>query len=114
MAPGDGFELAAAAEPARVNVRNVPESACRTGGGPWSSELANSEFFGMWRDHPDIADSFQFSPEVRFRGWRRPLNGSHRYRRFGRVPLGIRGCAELARKHADRSVCNSPSLPSVK
>jgi len=34
-------------------------------------ELANSEFFGMWRNRPDIADSFRFAQDLRSRGWKR-------------------------------------------
>lgn len=34
-------------------------------------ELANSEFFGMWRNRSDIADSFRFAQDLRLRGWKR-------------------------------------------
>ena len=32
-------------------------------------KLANSEFFGMWRDREDISDSSQFARELREKGW---------------------------------------------
>jgi hypothetical protein len=34
-------------------------------------ELANSEFFGMWRDRADIEDSFEFARDLRSHGWKR-------------------------------------------
>ena len=34
-------------------------------------ELANSEFFGMWRDRADIVDSFRFAQDLRTQGWKR-------------------------------------------
>ena len=33
--------------------------------------LADSEFFGMWRDHPNITDSFKFARDLRSHGWKR-------------------------------------------
>jgi hypothetical protein len=35
-------------------------------------DLASSEFFGMWRDRTDIADSVEFARELRSRAWTRP------------------------------------------
>jgi len=43
------------------------ESACALG------DLANSEFFGMWRDRADIDDSFRFARKLRSEGWKRPV-----------------------------------------
>jgi hypothetical protein len=34
-------------------------------------ELADSEFFGMWRDRADIADNSQFARDLRSKGWKR-------------------------------------------
>ena len=34
-------------------------------------ELADSEFFGMWRDRDDIEDSVEFARRLREEGWRR-------------------------------------------
>ncbi len=34
-------------------------------------ELADSEFFGMWRDRPDITDSIGFARNLRSEGWKR-------------------------------------------
>ena len=34
-------------------------------------DLLNSEFFGMWRDRTDIADSLKFAEELRSQGWKR-------------------------------------------
>ena len=34
-------------------------------------ELADSEFFGMWQDRPDITDSAQFARDLRSEGWKR-------------------------------------------
>ncbi len=34
-------------------------------------DLANSEFFGMWRDRSDIEDSFEFARTLRSEGWKR-------------------------------------------
>lgn len=34
-------------------------------------ELADSEFFGMWRDRADIKDSFEFARDLRSQGWKR-------------------------------------------
>jgi hypothetical protein len=34
-------------------------------------ELANSEFFGMWRDREDIGDGTEFARELRSRAWKR-------------------------------------------
>jgi hypothetical protein len=34
-------------------------------------ELADSEFFGMWRDRADIKDSSEFARDLRSQGWKR-------------------------------------------
>ena len=34
-------------------------------------ELAQSEFFGMWRDRSDIGDSTEFARRLRNEGWSR-------------------------------------------
>ena len=34
-------------------------------------ELADSEFFGMWRDRTDIIDNSQFARDLRSEGWKR-------------------------------------------
>jgi hypothetical protein len=34
-------------------------------------ELADSEFFGMWRDRPDIKDSYEFAQHLRSQCWKR-------------------------------------------
>jgi hypothetical protein len=34
-------------------------------------DLANSEFFGMWRDRADIKDGIEFARELRSQGWKR-------------------------------------------
>ena len=34
-------------------------------------ELADSEFFGMWRDRADIKDSLEFARDLRSEGWKR-------------------------------------------
>lgn len=34
-------------------------------------ELAESEFFGAWRDRDDITDSVEFARRLRDEGWRR-------------------------------------------
>jgi len=34
-------------------------------------ELAGSEFFGMWRDRPDITDSIEYARTLRSEGWKR-------------------------------------------
>ena len=34
-------------------------------------ELAESEFFGVWKDRPDITDSLQFAHGLRSEGWKR-------------------------------------------
>ena len=34
-------------------------------------DLAESEFFGMWRDRDDIGDSQEFARKLREEGWRR-------------------------------------------
>jgi hypothetical protein len=34
-------------------------------------DLLNSEFFGMWRDRDDIADSVAFARHLRADGWSR-------------------------------------------
>jgi hypothetical protein len=41
-------------------------------GGPTLGDVANSEFFGMWRDRPDITDGPSFADDLRARGWKRP------------------------------------------
>ena len=56
------------AGPAEIVV--VVSSTAQAGGSTWG-ELANSEFFGMWRNRPDIADSFRFAQDLRSRGWKR-------------------------------------------
>ena len=35
------------------------------------SELADSEFFGMWRDRLDIDDGVEFARDLRSQGWKR-------------------------------------------
>ncbi len=35
------------------------------------SELADSEFFGMWRDRLDIDAGFEFARDLRSQGWKR-------------------------------------------
>lgn len=44
-----------------------PESSTPTFG-----DLLNSEFFGMWRDRADIADSAEFAGKLRAESWKRP------------------------------------------
>jgi hypothetical protein len=34
-------------------------------------QLADSEFFGMWRDRPDITNGAQFARDLRSKGWKR-------------------------------------------
>jgi hypothetical protein len=34
-------------------------------------DLLNSEFFGMWRDRPDIENSSEFARKLRSKGWKR-------------------------------------------
>ena len=34
--------------------------------------LLASEFFGMWRNRPDIADTFEFARQLRSEDWKRP------------------------------------------
>lgn len=36
-------------------------------------DLLNSEFFGVWRERTDIADSVDFAERLRIEGWRRGL-----------------------------------------
>ena len=36
-------------------------------------DLADSEFFGIWRDRPDIADSAQCAHDLRPEGWERSI-----------------------------------------
>ena len=38
---------------------------------PTLGDLANSEFFGMWRDRDDIEDSVGFAKTLRSEGWKR-------------------------------------------
>jgi hypothetical protein len=38
---------------------------------PTLGDLANSEFFGMWRDRDDIEDSVGFAETLRSEGWKR-------------------------------------------
>ena len=38
---------------------------------PTLGDLADSEFFGMWRDRSDIEDSLQFARRLRSEGWKR-------------------------------------------
>jgi len=38
---------------------------------PTLGSLLNSEFFGMWSDRTDIADSVEFARELRAQGWHR-------------------------------------------
>jgi hypothetical protein len=45
----------------------VPRGASTLG------ELADSEFFGIWRDRPDITDSAQFAHDLRSKGWERTV-----------------------------------------
>lgn len=35
------------------------------------AQLAQAEFFGMWKDRADIADSLRFAEELRTQGWKR-------------------------------------------
>lgn len=39
--------------------------------GPTLSSLAQSEFFGMWRDREDISDSAEFAQHLRTAAWSR-------------------------------------------
>lgn len=39
---------------------------------PTLGDLANSEFFGMWRDRSDIGDSLEFARQLRSDSWKRP------------------------------------------
>jgi hypothetical protein len=56
------------AGPAEIVV--VVSSSARTDGSTLE-ELADSEFFGMWRDRTDIADSLEFARHLRSEGWKR-------------------------------------------
>lgn len=38
---------------------------------PTLGDLAQSEFFGSWRDRQDITDSAEFATDLRKRGWKR-------------------------------------------
>ena len=49
-----------------VVVSSPAGSSARTLG-----DLASSEFFGMWRDRPDITDSSEFARQLRSEGWKR-------------------------------------------
>ena len=40
-------------------------------------DLRDSEFFGMWRDRPDIGVSANFARELRSEGWKRPTGWSY-------------------------------------
>lgn len=40
-------------------------------GGSTLGELAESKFFGMWRDRSDIADNSNFARDLRSEGWKR-------------------------------------------
>jgi hypothetical protein len=33
--------------------------------------LAESDFFGIWKDRQDVTDSIQFSQDLRSKGWKR-------------------------------------------
>lgn len=35
-------------------------------------DLANSEFFGMWRERTDLGDSVEFPGNIRSEEWKRP------------------------------------------
>ena len=35
-------------------------------------DLLSSEFFGMWRDRADIADSLEFARKLRSKAWNEP------------------------------------------
>jgi hypothetical protein len=41
-------------------------------GGRTLGDLADSEFFGMWRDRADIGDSSEFARQLRKKAWSRP------------------------------------------
>ena len=47
-------------------VVSQPTEAGRTLG-----DLLNSEFFGVWKDRPDIEDSAEFARRLREEAWRR-------------------------------------------
>ena len=49
-----------------VVVSSPPRSSVSTLG-----DLANSEFFGMWRDRSNIEDSFHFARRLRSESWKR-------------------------------------------
>jgi hypothetical protein len=34
-------------------------------------DLLGSEFFGMWRDRPDISDNLEFARQLRSSAWKR-------------------------------------------
>jgi len=54
--------------PADVVLVVVPK---QPGAASTLGELANSEFFGIWRDREDITDSRDFARRLREEGWRR-------------------------------------------
>jgi hypothetical protein len=35
-------------------------------------ELADSQFFGLWRDRTDITDNIEFARQLRSNAWNRP------------------------------------------
>ena len=49
-----------------VTITSRPDNAAPTLG-----ELLESEFFGMWRDRTDIADSAEFARQLRVEAWSR-------------------------------------------
>jgi hypothetical protein len=55
--------------PAEVSLtlRPVAGAAARTLG-----DLAQSEFFGIWKDRTDIIDSAAFARQLREEAWKRP------------------------------------------
>ena len=49
-----------------VSIEAPPESAPSKLG-----DLLQSDFFGLWRDRPDIADNLTFARQLRNHSWRR-------------------------------------------
>jgi hypothetical protein len=49
----------------------VVVSSAANPSGSTLGELAESEFFGVWKDRPDITDSLQFAQGLRSEGWKR-------------------------------------------
>jgi hypothetical protein len=47
-------------------------SRCESGGAATFGQLLNSQFFGIWRERPDAADSVEFARKLRSHGWKRP------------------------------------------